>query len=350
MRSTVFGCVVAAMVAVGCPSGSDREPADAGAGDGSVPAVFCARQHLDTTSDGEELPFCDELFPERPWVRLPPGRVEGSVDFHAAFVTAASRLVLTDGTTLFVPRDEPAFASVRTNRSIFTIWHVRGGTIGTGPEGRELRGASASAVLVISAEALESRFRGDWEGTITPRDPAGSGATQWSGTPVPLRISVGALGDLLPVSRDGREGMGPELPEGATHQVTGVFANYDSGVTSSTGDCIASLASLGERNPLRALLTDGSDAPNEVRLYRWLSMHGDFDDHAFLDPGYLMDMSFETTSPPAMGALHPANFIQDSERAAWSEIHDVMVHGTPSGFRIQYLRRVTGGGSPCTPT
>lgn len=213
----------------GCAS-DDFEP---------LPGDVCAKQHSTTTTEGDEVVVCDELYGEAPFVRLPQldeGRVFAGI-VGRGFVTA-------EGTSYAAPGMES-----EDKRHGVALYEL------------ELDGANVERfrpVLMFDEASFMAPFLGrSFEGVIS----RSTGSEAWADAPsLPVRVDVQAAPSTSPSA-------------GSTYEARATLANLRASVTAADGSCLPSLESYGVEAPFEA------GAEVELALHRVPSMHDFGDDH-----------------------------------------------------------------------
>lgn len=363
-RRLIVGLSIAWMLA-GCgpdatDSGDDEVRRRRDAGAHIDLGEVCAQHHAGTTSDGEPVEVCEQLYPSRPFVRLPadaqpasgPSVLYGSFELLGNFA-----LVTRDGTTYTVvdshnrplavtSRGLPAGLRLPSNRGMYTVYRVTGttGTVHSDTfqaDVPSIQMSDATPVAVLTGRAIDGQFlRSDaadapswaWEGTVSRR----TGDRQWSWTEtVPIRISFDRIEprENLKVWGDPNR----TLPDGPTFTLHGVVENLSRAVRASDGSCMPALDSYGDANPYL-----GATDPAIV-MYRLAAMH--FPGDQVIVMTYPSGLGPSLNGMDNLQLLHPIGLMQVDPSAEWSSM-TIRPHGTPNGHSLT-LQPVTGGGGDC---
>jgi hypothetical protein len=321
-------------------------------GDSDSSKSICLEQSAGTTSDGDSVTVCQKIFKEAPFVRLPGDdtsaatvTINGAVDLDiresqdtpGKWLISAARFVdrnlkiyelaNPDGTPVTEASTLMAANHLPSNRVHFLAYEAKGTLSGT-----QLRLASLKPIVMITGRAIDERFLGSWEGTMSLYE-----GEDWSPTSsAKVRVEMAALVPHDPIHVVTT--VTPVLADGTRFKAVGGVANGDTRVKLSTGECVASLRSFGVNNPLfRATDT-------LLTLWRFPVMHtaASRDYHVVLDyPHGLYDAAM------AMAPDHNFHmFDYISPKTAPMDLRFV-IHGNPVGQIEIDLKPVTGGGDPC---
>jgi hypothetical protein len=327
-----------------------RVERDGSVADGGVATGVCARESA-AEVDGARVTRCEELFPERPYVRPPADvRSGSSVALYAAFTSydetafvdrdGTEYLLVDDGGPIPVTDAARMPAGIRwpSYRFLYTIYLVRGETAPLGDR-TSIRVESATAAITITGEAIDSLALGTWEGTVSRR--IGENMFDFDQR-VPFRVTFDRVEphrflEALP------EWDEPDTllaaPEATLVRTRGSIDNWESGVRAAGGGCLEGVRTLGEATPF-----PGTPV-NDVSLYRYPFMHFPGD--------YVTVFDYPTGSAELSGNgmtglyfNHPAALLQNEARAPWDR-WDAFPHATPNGHSIDAMVKVEAGGDPC---
>lgn len=336
------GLFVSLALALAACSGHDSDPG------------ICAEQTAGATAEGEKVTVCQKIHRETPFVRLPGddksatvqtvhGVIEldirGDPEDPSIFRITEARLVdrnlkvyvlvNRDGTP--VNETSPLMTSnhLPSNRVHFLTFEAKGS-----PSADKFQLDSLRPEVMLTGRAIDERFLGMWEGGMSLYD----GDREWSVDQMAkVRVEMAALApheDIPQIIAT----ITPPLPDGTRFKALGGVVNAVSKVKLSTGECIASLKSLNERNPL----FEASDSL--LTLWRFPAMHtaDSRDFHIVLDyPRRLYEAAI------AMAEQH--NFrLHDYISPATAPMElQFKIHGNPIRQIVITLKPVKGGGEAC---
>lgn len=339
-RATSVSATVSSSATTGGVGGGAPELADA-----------CAKTSRYTTSDGIEVTRCDELHPERPYVRTPAEKIEGEIHTLVGAYEINLGVVLPNGEILtlvddlgkiypFQGPDAPWAARLNWPSSRILVylyeWVGRRTTVMVnGTEKPALQFVDARALVYFPPEVIDGAALGAWEGTVAGLLPVPMGIIKY-GLDHGAKIRVEYTS--LQQNPKGLAMWNPgdaSYPEGGRFDVIGSIVNMTTSVRGADGTCIPALSS----NPAIpfAAASDG-----RADLLRVAAMHVAGDMvlvHLYpTGSGYGSGMS-------RIGILHPAALIQTGELTEWTEL-SAYPHGAPDGMQV-VMRRVAGGGGAC---
>lgn len=322
-----------------------------------LPQGVCPMESEGGTSDGDPVTICEQIFEEAPFVHLPKDdrkssqqTIHGVIELDienadSAWSIGGARLIdselealeLVDGDGKPLDETSPLMADnhLPSNRVHYLLYEAKGKKSGTTFQLSRLR-----PIVMVTGHALDGRFLGAWEGTMSGYTGDGNGDDSWSTDDnVPVRLEMVGLteydniAEIVPV-------VTPPLADGTRFKAVGGVVNGPKSVKLSTGQCIPALTSYGERNPL-LIATD-----YDFALWRYPAMHtaGSGDFHIVNDyPKYLY------TQTIGMAPIH--NFRLPDYVSPKTTAQDLrfIIHGTPFNQLEFTIKQVRGGGEDCTP-
>jgi hypothetical protein len=323
-----------------------------GGGEPELPEA-CAETSRYVTSDGDEVTRCDALFADRPFVRVPADAVDGDVHTIFGAFDPEQGIVRPNGETLLLVDSNDVvrpFADAAapwasrlvwpSSRVLVYVYAWRGNLTTVTIDGQErpaLRYVDARPAIYLPSEAIDGALLGAWEGRVAGRLPQPEGIFQFGlDHGATIRVEYTAL---VPDPEGFVEWdvPGQSFLEGNKATVVGQIVNMTTSVRGADGTCIAALS-------------DDADIPFETAtdgrldLTRIAAMHvpGDM----VLAHQYPSGSAWAAGGGMStMGPAHPAAFIQDAARPAWTD-YAPFPHGTPDGMQID-IHPVSGGGGPC---
>jgi hypothetical protein len=328
----------------------------------------CAEQVQGTTSDEPDAPvtICRKLFGEAPFVRLPEDRREsgegeatiyGVVELdisqrpgEESYFIENARLFDRERNTYDLidsngkPIDESAKVMIEnhlpSNRVHYLIYEATGKLIPSG-KNKSLQLTGLRPAILVDGHAIDERFLGSWEGTISKRESEDSWFTnpQYPENFAPVRITFSS--PLIPHDNIGVLQHDPRLPDATRFKAMGKIENATSSVMLSTGTCAPALTSYGDHNPLpkRVALSDYS-----LKMWRFPAMHTLWSKDFHVVFNYPKGLYPSAT---AMASDH--NFRLKDYIATSTRPRDLvfLLHGNPIGQLVVTLKQVQSGGGPC---
>ena len=336
------------------------------------PLQACPGQREGTTTEvppqqPQPVTICTKLHPAAPFVHLPPdvpGEMGGSGTWHgtveldisvrpganyyiqqARFVDRNNTsYVLVDAAGKQIDDTSPLMKQnyLPSNRVHYLVYEAKGQVQGT-----TLRLDALRPIVMLDGRAIDERFLGAWEGTMSKRRPnqADDEDTWYTDKDEPehfakVRVvfkelidyrNVGALAPRLP----------PFLPDAVRHKAVGTIENAYRGVRLSSGECIPSLTSFGEQNPMPAAVDTYL-----LTMWRFPAMHTLWtkDFHIVFDyPKGLY--------PSAVSMATDHNFRLKDYVSPATKARELIfgVHGNPVNQLLVILKPVEGGGGRCEP-
>jgi hypothetical protein len=306
------------------PSGDPSSPSkgdDVQKTDPAAAGALCPKQ---TVEDG--LVHCQEGYPEPPFVHVPASQTlaDGSKQVVGGIAKYGAVIRDADGNQYTLPRE---IALTETNAS--------GGNAGAELQADHLYRATVvnGAVTKIErfARIADAVFYTGWvgttfEGVIAKRAGADTFETEPS---LPVRVRFTALKDG---TSPGASDHDPYKPQ----TLVATIENATAATKSSTGDCLASLASFGENNP---------DVGSEIDLGRYPTMHSAFDNAIVLT--YAAKAADLPTNMAMALWRSPADLI--AKTSSLPGAFDSVPHASPTYGVTMKVKPVTGGGGACTP-
>lgn len=328
-----------------------------------APFQSCSEQREGTTSDQDAVTVCSKLFPSAPYVRVPENRstpdgqttIQGVVEMDITprgdlkgarvydrdltaydLVDSAGKPV--DGTSPLMQKNY-----LPSNRAHFLIYEATGkvspSASGNGNQRLEL--TALRPVILVEGGAIDSRFLGPWEGTVSKR----FSEKQWY-TVIDNPEHVAKIRVVFAPPVTAHENIGvlnptPKLIDGTRFETLGKLENATQSVRLSTGECAPALNSYGAANPFPDSVQTSDYALN---IWRYPAMHSrsSVDFHiVFNYPKGLLD---NTTS---MARDH--NFRLKDYIATSTQPKELVfgIHGNPVDQILFSLKPVTGGGGAC---
>ncbi len=366
--TTVSLLSLALVLWVGC---GPMPPDDTDAADDTDAPVTgaCAEEHVTNNADGDLVTICDAFFADPPWVHLPPDRSGSTATLYGVIIPEGpyfvdrdgARYDLVDASGQLLDNSTAAAATVvgdpipipglpaalrmASNRSTYTLYQVQG-AVGGNDASPTLRITDGRPVVQVPGNVIDQTLVGSWEGTVARR----IGEEEWDpDQAVPLRIEFTDLisnGTMpiwgVPQTAHG-EAPSPSLglPDGQLFITSGVVANFEASVQAADGECLGSLALLGDQHPFY-----GADDAT-VDAFRWTGMHSPGGTNVVLSyppgSGFADGMNFEGSR----GGVTPLDWIaSDPGQELTITPHS---GGMAAQTFVLDLHRVEGGGAPCTP-
>ena len=325
----------------------------AGAAEGST----CADQVTGRTSDGQPVIVCTKTFTEPPFVRLPADdtapavkTLHGIVDLdiqakgstwtiaEARFISRTLKtyaLVNKDGSPMTEASPLMKSNFLPSNRVHFLVYEVKGVVAGGA-----IRAESLRPEVMVTGRALDERFLGAWEGTMSLYLGKDGDQDVWSADQTAkVRLEYGSLTPHDNMSEVVAE-VTPLLPDGTRFKALGGVANAVQSVKLSTGECAPSLLSLGSKNPLYV----ASDY--RLTLWRFPVMHTAFSRDYHIVSDYPRDLYPATMAMASTHNFRLENYI--APNTVPTEL-TFLLHGNPVRQMIIKAKPVKGGGEPCKP-
>ena len=324
----------------------------AGAAAGSV----CPEEATGRTSDGQPVTVCIKTFTEPPFVRLPADdtapavkTIHGVVDLDiqgkgSAWTIAAARfidrnlktytLANQDGSRMTEASPLMKANFLPSNRVHFLVYEAKGTLAGD-----SFQAASLRPVVMVTGRALDERFLGAWEGTMSLYLGKDGDSDVWSvDQNAKVRLEYHSLTPYDNMSEVLAK-LTPLLPDGTRFKALGGVANAVQSVRLSTGECIPSLISLGGKNPL--------SIANDYRLTLWRFpvMHTAYSRDYHIVNDYPRDLYPATLGMASTHNFRLENYI--SPATAPAEL-TFKLHGNPIRQMTIQVKPVKGGGEPCT--
>ncbi len=315
----------------------------------------CLEQTSGKTSDGDAVTICTKIFRDAPLVRLPADdtssstmTINGAIDLDIAqgadnshWKITAARLVdrnlkiyalmNANGTPVDETSAPMASNHLPSNRVHFLAYEAKGTASGDRFTLTGLR-----PIVMLTGQAIDARFTGSWEGTMSLY----TGDRTWSiGTDAKVRVEMPSIVPHEPISEVAAI-ITPPLADGTRFKAIGGVSNADVKVKLSTGECVPSLRSLGQANPL----FEAKDTL--LTLWRFPVMHtpASRDYHVVLD--YPRGL-YENPTTLAMAPDHNFHMFDYISPATKAMDLRFTIHGNPVQQIVIHLKPVTGGGDPC---
>jgi hypothetical protein len=344
------------------------------------PLQVCPEQKQGATTESppqqpQPVTICLKLHPQAPFVHLPadvPARYGGAATWYgtveldisvrqgadyyiqqARFVDRDNRsYVLVDAAGRQIDDSSPLMKQnyLPSNRVHYLVYEAKGQVKGT-----KLQLDALRPIVMLDGRAIDERFLGAWEGTMSKRRPkqadADGGDTQdeddtwYTDLDEPAHFAkvrvvfrelidyrnVGALAPTLP----------PFLADARRHKAVGSIENAYRGVRLSSGECVPSLTSFGEQNPMPA-----SVDTYLLTMWRFPAMHTLWtkDFHIVFDyPKGLY--------PSAISMATDHNFRLKDYVSPATKPRQLLfgVHGNPVNQLLVALKPAQGGGGTCEP-
>jgi len=316
----------------------------------------CPEQGTGRTSDGQPVTVCTKIFAEPPFVRLPADQtaaplkaMHGVVDLDIqakgstwAIVTArfidrnlkTYTLANRDGSPMTEASPLMKNNFLPSNRVHFLVYEAKGLLNGNTFQIESLR-----PVVMVTGRALDERFLGAWEGTMSLYLGKDGGNDVWSADQnAKVRLEYGSLTPYDNISEVAAK-LTPLLPDGTRFKALGGVANAVQSVRLSTGECIPSLLSLGDKNPLFIA------GDYRLTLWRFPVMHTAYSRDYHIVNDYPRDLYPATLGMASTHNFRLENYI--SPATAPMEL-TFRVHGNPLRQMAIQAKPVKGGGEPCT--
>lgn len=329
-----------------------------------APSQTCPEQRQGSTADQDAVTVCSKLWPSAPYVRVAENRstpdgqtaIQGVIEMDITprldlkgarvydrdltaydLVDAAGKPL--DGTSPLMQQNH-----LPSNRAHFLIYEVTGkvspAPSGTGNQRLEL--TALRPVVLVEGGAIDSRFLGPWEGTVSKRFSAKQWFTDIDNPEHVAKIRVVFAPPVAEHENIGVLNPTPKLPDGTRFETLGKVENATQSVRLSTGECAPALNSYGAANPFP---DNVQTSDYSLTIWRYPAMHSrsSVDFHiVFNYPKGLLD---NTTS---MARDH--NFRLKDYIATSTKPKELVfgIHGNPVDQILFSLGPVTGGGGPCT--
>lgn len=324
--------------------------------DSSNTSMICPEQSAGTTAEGEQVTVCSKTFTEAPLARLPDddrssavqtinGVVEldiggASPNFTISGVRLIDRnlnsydLVDSDGGPFDASSPLMKANYFPSNRVHYLLYEAKG-TV----SGGTFRLASLRPIVMLTGRAIDERFVGAWEGVMSLYTGDSLGNDSWSSTQnAKVRLEMTGLTphdnffEVTPV-------VTKPLVDGTRFKAVGGVANGAQPVRLSTGECIPSLTSLGNSNPLHI-------AQDFVfTFWRFPAMHTAFSADFHVVNDYPKHLYASTIGMAPQHNFRLQNYISPLTKADDLRFE---VHGTPFGQMLFTIKPVKGGGGSCT--
>ena len=233
--------------------------------------------------------------------------------------------------------DSPLMKSnfLPSNRVHFLVYEAKGTLAANNFQVESLR-----PVVMVTGRALDERFLGAWEGTMSLYLGKDGGNDVWSADQnAKVRLEYHSLTPYDNISEVVAK-VTPLLPNGTRFKALGGVANAVQSVRLSTGECIPSLISLGDKNPLSIA------ADYRLTLWRFPVMHTAFSRDYHIVNDYPRDLYPATLGMASTHNFRLENYI--SPATVPTEL-TFRVHGNPVRQMAIQVKPVKGGGEPCTP-
>jgi hypothetical protein len=217
-----------------------------------------------------------------------------------------------------------------SNRAHYLMYEARGAVLA----GNKLRLDALRPIVMVTGRAIDERFLGAWEGGFSIYE----GDRVWSATQtarVRLEFATLAPQENMSVITPGNT---PILPDGTRFKATGTVVNAQRSVRLSTGECAASLTSLGAHNPL----LEASNA--DFTLWRFPAMHTPSSKDFHVVNDYPADLYPSAIGMAIEHNFHLADYISAKTAPMTLEFH---IHGNPIEQFWMQLTPVQGGGGSC---
>jgi hypothetical protein len=321
-----------------------------------APGEFiCPQEAPGKTSDGDAVTVCQRLYPEAPFVHLPPDdrssavqTINGVIELDIGgaapdFTLTDARLfdrdlnvydmVAADGSPLDEKSALAKSAHFPSNRVFYLLYEVKGTR-----DGATFKTQSIRPIVMLQGRAIDERFLGAWEGVMSKYTGDALGNDSWDeGQPAKVRLEMTGLtphenfAELTHIAT-------PPLPDGVRFKAVGGVVNAAQSTRLSTGECIPSFISLGMANPL----TIAEDFV--FTFYRFPAMHtassADF---------HIVNDYPKKLYPTVVGMAPEHNFRLQYFITSKFMPMDLrfVVHGTPFNQLVFTIRQVRGGGESC---
>jgi hypothetical protein len=202
-------------------------------------------------------------------------------------------------------------------------------------------------VILLDGKALDQRFLGAWEGTMSLRKS--TNPDLWYDQPTnaqvaKVRVELGSLGphDNLAVLVP-KPGVAL-LPDGNRFEATGVIKNAQNSVKLYTGECVPALTSFTQAGALNPIPVDDYT----LRMWRFPMMHtlNSYDYHVVLN--YPKGLNPNTMAMATRHNFHVYDYISPKTTAVPLTLR---LHGTPVNQIVIVLTPVAdtpGAGEECT--
>lgn len=338
---------------------------------GSIDA--CAKQSDGFTSDEPTMPvvICQRLYFEAPFVHLPDEQKDangattifGSLELDArarvsggGFDIQAVRMVDRDSRvyTLVNMRGEPLDESSAlmisnrfpSNRAHYLLYEAVGVLVsgGDADDAKVLRLERLRPIILVDGKAIDERFLGAWEGTISKRTSPDTWFTNAQQSEHFAKVRVNFELPLIQhqnipvlIASDA------QLADATRYKAVGQIQNVRQGAMLSTGECAPALTGYADQNPFPDRI---DPADYSIKLWRFPAMHTLWtkDFHVVLDyPTGLF--------PSALGMATGHNFRLKDYIATSTQAQELVfrIHGNPVDQLVISLKPVRGGGGVCGP-
>jgi hypothetical protein len=322
---------------------------------GAAQGPVCAEQGTGRTSDGQPVTVCTKIFPDPPFVRLPADEtslplkaIYGVVDLDiqakgSGWAIGAARyidrnlktytLANRDGSRMTEDSALMKNNFLPSNRVHYLVYEAKGLMNGNTFQIESLR-----PVVMVTGRALDERFLGAWEGTMSLYLGKDGDQDVWSADQnAKVRLEYGSLTPHDNISVVTAK-VTPLLPDGTRFKALGGVANAVQSVRLSTGECIPSLLSLGDKNPLSIA------GDYRLTLWRFPVMHTPLSRDYHIVNDYPRDLYPATLGMASTHNFRLENYI--SPATVPTEL-TFRVHGNPVRQMTIQAKPVKGGGEPC---
>jgi hypothetical protein len=325
---------------------------------GAAELAVCAEHASGATSDGQKVTICSKTFSEPPFVHLPGDDISSAVktihgvvdldiaqgrDSRAWTISAARfidrnlksyTLANKDGSPMTEASPLMKSNFLPSNRVHFLVYEAKGTFSGS-----TFRIDSLRPVVMVTGRALDERFLGAWEGTMSLYLGKEGDNDVWSvDQNAKVRLEFLSLTPHDNMSEIAPK-LTPPLPDGTRFKALGGVANAVQSVKLSTGECIPSLVSLGDKNPLFI----ASDY--RFTLWRFPVMHSAYSRDYHVVNDYPRDLYPATLGMASTHNFRLENYISPATKPAELTFK---LHGNPVRQMTMQVRPVKGGGQPCT--
>ena len=328
----------------------------------------CAEQKQGKTTDGDAVVVCTRLFPSAPFVRLPENQrgedgqvtMNGVVELTIRQTLENARFYdrdlmvydLVDANGKPISESSPILKKnqLPSNRVHFLVYEAKGKVLPAAKAGGtpRLQLAELRPIVLVDGRAIDERFLGVWEGTVSKR----FGDKQWytdleDGDPDHFaKIRINFQPPLTPMENIGVLSSTPKLEDGTRFKALGKFENATQPVRLSTGECAPALTSYGDANPFppRVAITNYS-----ILMWRFPAMHSrsSADFHIVFEYPVGLYPRGELQVITSMARDH--NFRLKDYIATSTQPKALVygIHGSPVDQILFLLKPVQGGGGQC---
>jgi len=338
----------------------------------AIPLEFktCVEQAEGHTSDQppDRVVICQKLFPSAPYVRLPLDQraPDGRATMYGVVELDISQKPKSDVFTIqharFYDRDLTLYSLVDaagkpidetsalmkknhlpSNRVHFLIYEANGKVMAPAPPdtNKRLQLTGLQPVVLVDGHAIDGRFLGPWEGSVSKR----RSENEWFTNPAQpenfAKIRINFAPPLLHHENIGVLGPNPKLPDGTRFKAVGKIENGTQSVRLSTGQCAPALTSYGAHNPLPERV---KTSDYEIKMWRFPAMHTLWskDFHIVFDyPNNLYP------SATAMAGEHNFRLKDYIAKSTHAQELVFKLHGNPINQIVFMLKPVQGGGGHC---